>query len=749
MKKRLHLFLLAIFSMLGGINLQAEETILFDFSPSTTTGITSTFPTKATDVEFNGYTLQLFQTKWQKNKENSYIAFAKVSGASLTLPSFQDKIITKIAITCQSTTKSKFDLFEDNNTAALHQFSFTLLGDGGVQEFIIPEANQKAGVSYKFVTANTGNQCGLSKIWLYYREAGDPSKTDVELDWGVKDVNVFAFDENFTAPTLTVTPNEAVSAVTYKSSDPDVASIDADGKLQLLAYGETVITAEIKNDDTFNDVYASYTIHHSKNDPNLYFEREVRYGKLGVGVVWEAAKHLGDGTVTYSSSNPEIVAVNATTGQILPEDVKATGTVVITATVAATETYAEATADYSIVIQDPSAVEAAGGQYMFDFQKKDPYEGIVSTSDGSKYTRGEVTIPQEHISLVLNGKFRSWKANDGSYDLRLYKPDDETPATTTTFQILAPEAWSAIEKITINGSSLNNISIVEENTGSLSGTTSEQVWTAGEEVFEKVTFSISATTNIKSITVVWKAKNSNLEIANLSFDQTVYNTTVGVETEINTVNNPNNVATTYSIDCLNDDEYTLSEADGKLAVTVNKMGVYTLRAKSEATDNYLPGIAILRLNVFPVVDINVNEAPATPIENAIDINNGDKLSFGELPMTVDLYYAVDVPTPSTPETRSNAPAKDEFQYYNNDPIEFTEPSYIHYFMRYADAYDSPIYTLDVNVDGKTPTGIENVSADNTNAPVEYFNLQGIRVDNPAAGLYIRRQGNATTKVIVK
>ena len=46
------------------------------------------------------------------------------------------------------------------------------------------------------------------------------------------------------------------------------------------------------------------------------------------------------------------------------------------------------------------------------------------------------------------------------------------------------------------------------------------------------------------------------------------------------------------------------------------------------------------------------------------------------------------------------------------------------------------------------TGIADIVADE-NAPVEYFNLQGIRVDNPENGLYIRRQGNKVTKVIVK
>lgn len=45
-------------------------------------------------------------------------------------------------------------------------------------------------------------------------------------------------------------------------------------------------------------------------------------------------------------------------------------------------------------------------------------------------------------------------------------------------------------------------------------------------------------------------------------------------------------------------------------------------------------------------------------------------------------------------------------------------------------------------------GISAVEAD-ANAPVEYFNLQGVRVANPESGLYIRRQGNTATKVFVK
>ncbi len=43
------------------------------------------------------------------------------------------------------------------------------------------------------------------------------------------------------------------------------------------------------------------------------------------------------------------------------------------------------------------------------------------------------------------------------------------------------------------------------------------------------------------------------------------------------------------------------------------------------------------------------------------------------------------------------------------------------------------------------TGISDINPDANEA--EYYNLQGIRVDNPQQGIYIRRQGNKTTKVI--
>jgi hypothetical protein len=63
--------------------------------------------------------------------------------------------------------------------------------------------------------------------------------------------------------------------------------------------------------------------------------------------------------------------------------------------------------------------------------------------------------------------------------------------------------------------------------------------------------------------------------------------------------------------------------------------------------------------------------------------------------------------------------------------------------------------LSINMPENT-TGVDEITIDNDNqsvndadAPVEYYNLQGIRISNPSNGIYIRRQGNSVSKEYVR
>lgn len=47
-----------------------------------------------------------------------------------------------------------------------------------------------------------------------------------------------------------------------------------------------------------------------------------------------------------------------------------------------------------------------------------------------------------------------------------------------------------------------------------------------------------------------------------------------------------------------------------------------------------------------------------------------------------------------------------------------------------------------------PAGISSIQPDDSDSPVEFFDLSGVRVADPADGIFIRRQGTSSTKVFI-
>ena len=85
-------------------------------------------------------------------------------------------------------------------------------------------------------------------------------------------------------------------------------------------------------------------------------------------------------------------------------------------------------------------------------------------------------------------------------------------------------------------------------------------------------------------------------------------------------------------------------------------------------------------------------------------------------------------------------------------ITVTRPSF-DFNKRCTSAYSwnaNPLPPAKIVLPADYDAGVEGVFVDNdSNAPVEYFNLQGVRVAQPTNGLYIVRQGNNVTKQVVK
>lgn len=66
----------------------------------------------------------------------------------------------------------------------------------------------------------------------------------------------------------------------------------------------------------------------------------------------------------------------------------------------------------------------------------------------------------------------------------------------------------------------------------------------------------------------------------------------------------------------------------------------------------------------------------------------------------------------------------------------------------AGKYDVKLNVLDntMSIIKNVPSAIFSVNANGEQSPVEYYTLEGMRVNQPVKGIYIMRQGNKVVKV---
>ncbi len=97
-----------------------------------------------------------------------------------------------------------------------------------------------------------------------------------------------------------------------------------------------------------------------------------------------------------------------------------------------------------------------------------------------------------------------------------------------------------------------------------------------------------------------------------------------------------------------------------------------------------------------------------------------------------------------------APEAFNWNFYENAPISLADfaGKKVQLGFKYVSTADVAGTWEVKNISVSAQSGMTAVEAAD-NAPVEFFNLQGVRVANPENGLFIRRQGNKVSKVLVK
>ena len=680
-------------------------------------------------------------------------------GASITSPVYNNvsEINVELNISNKATTLTIEQSLDNVNWTTLKTIAKAECSVEEWRQFKIPtQGDTSNGVSFRLKATASSYYISLFDYTIISTGPiepvfkGIPQKEDGSLGYEI------TIGETQSLPTIE--PSELTYS--FSSTNNDIIDIDETTKtITAKKIGTAIVNFTT---EAFEDKYlagnGSFEISVVGKEPKLSFANESVYGKVNTGVVWQQVTvtepEENIGAITYSSSDPEIVTVDASTGQIKPSDVKKAGVATITATIAANGDYAEGSCSYLIVVVDPNA-EVKPGETIFDFTTTNPYGMTTMSGNTTSYEKDmdnpvtSIAGVNETVIISFDGRYRSWKTSN-SNELRVEKSNATNPASSLTVKV--PEGYK-ITKIGITGSAVTPKYSPES--GDSPDNDFNSVWIptvidGTSQVVDEVT--ITADPNqlkISKINVMWDASGSDMKPAQLTFAPNVNGIYVNEEAEINAVNNPEGRTITYSIAGLNADQYTITPSeDGKtMKVRVNTPGTYTLEARSAAGDGFRDGFAIMRLNVYRHLAVYVADVKIEQDEINTETETYIRI---DVPENAFLYYKFE--NSSTPETTADDITDENLLpgytlYDNGDDIPIPAKT-IGYFNFYIAnyGYKSPIRKIALSFE----TGVTDIDANTEDGVVRLFDLNGRQINGePEKGVYIRIQNGKASKVLVK
>lgn len=152
-------------------------------------------------------------------------------------------------------------------------------------------------------------------------------------------------DDEFTVQVVVSSGN---GEITYESSNEKVAVVDDNGLVKILNKGSTTITATANATNNYNSTSASYSLNVLESPQTISFEDTsvtVTYGDDSPVVALDHS--LGDGTVSYESSNEDVATIDEN-GTIT---ITGAGETVITAIAAGTDKFDRTEACFSLIVK--------------------------------------------------------------------------------------------------------------------------------------------------------------------------------------------------------------------------------------------------------------------------------------------------------------------------------------------------------------------------------------------------------------
>lgn len=195
----------------------------------------------------------------------------------------------------------------------------------------------------------------------------------------------------------------------YSSDNPAVATVDATGLITAVSPGTARITIKAQGEDDYyrTEIFSENTttveVTVTKKDGSISFaEASVEKYKNDAAFT-NPLTIVGDGVVTYESSDPTVATVNATSGEVT---IVGKGLATIKATITDTDEYAyeKKTASYDLSVDPAINLAALSGDYIA--QNGDVLTGTLAGNYKISIAAGASV---ELKDVTING------VNDGAY----------------------------------------------------------------------------------------------------------------------------------------------------------------------------------------------------------------------------------------------------------------------------------------------------------------------------------------------
>lgn len=274
----------------------------------------------------------------------------------------------------------------------------------------------------------------------------------------------------------------------------------------------------------------------------------------------------------------------------------------------------------------------------------------------------------------------------------------------------------------------------------------------------------------RSITVEYTVSSTAKDPAGLAFTEEAYTANLGEDFTTPELTNPNGLEVTYKS---SNEAVATVTTDG--TVNILTAGTTTITATSEETEVFKAGEASYKLTVIDpnstedkIVFESLGYSDGTALTTVTKGKSTLTFAKGSNSNNAPKYYVSDK-TARLYSGNTLTIAVDESCYITEivfggsalDALTASAGSYNNETWTPTVARsDNKISNVTFTATGKPkfssitvkyaliPSGIADIEAEE-NGVVEYFNLQGVRVAEPANGLYIRRAGNKVEKVIVR